>query len=87
MFLVTFKTEKKVFHLAEPQPVLSQMLINVTSTKYILELEWTPFHKSPLGNEGFQGKFSNFSLKRSSSSCIFVTFINVYDKAGFGSVS
>ena len=57
MFLITFKTEKKVFHLMDrdPQPVLSQMLINVTSTKYILELEWTPFHKSPLGDEGFKG--------------------------------
>ena len=57
MFLITFKTEKKVFHLMDrdPKPVLSQMLLNVTSTKYILELEWTPFHKSPLGDEGFKG--------------------------------
>ena len=49
MFLVTFKTEKNLFHLTDPKPVLSQKLVNVTSTKYILQLALNRFAKSPIG--------------------------------------
>ena len=60
MFLVTFKTEKNLFHLTDPKPVLSQKLVNVTSTKYILQLALNRFAKSPIGYKAFEGKFRNF---------------------------
>ena len=61
MFWVTFKTDKKLFHLADPKPVFSKPLINVTSTKYILQLALNQFAKSPIEYEAFKGKFSNSS--------------------------
>jgi hypothetical protein len=69
MFWVAFKTDKKLFQRADPKPVFSQTLINVPSTKYILQLALNQFAKSPIEYEAFKGKFSNSSLKPSSSSC------------------
>ena len=44
----------------DPKPILSQMLLNLTSTKFILQLALNRFAKSPLEYESFRGKFSNF---------------------------
>ena len=102
MFLVTFKTEKNLFHLTDPKPVLSQKLVNVTSTKYILQLALNRFAKSPIGYKAFEGKFRNFKRQyffetfilkwsfvySSWRMCfVLVTFVNVCDKIGFGSFS
>lgn len=102
MFLVTFKTEKNLFHLTDPKPVLSQKLVNVTSTKYILQLALNRFAKSPIGYKAFEGKFRNFKRQyffetfilkwsfvySSWRMCfVLVTFVNVCDKTGFGSFS
>ena len=58
IFWMTFKTDKKLFQLTDPKPVLSQKLGNVTSTKYVLQLALNRFAKSPLEYEAFKGVFS-----------------------------
>ena len=51
--LVSLNFDKKSFHLTNPKPSILQY---TTSTKYILEIEWTQFHKAPEGYEAFKGK-------------------------------
>ena len=52
--LVSLHFNKKSYHLTNPKPLT---LPYAASTKYILEIEWTPFHKSPYEYEAFKGKF------------------------------
>ena len=101
MFLITLKTEQKLFQLKDPKPVLSQTLTNVTSTKHILQLGWTKDHlRMKVSKKYCLLKFLNLPSKalypigdlanRFNASWrmyfVLVTFTNFCDKTGFGSV-
>ena len=101
MFLITLKTEQKLFQLKDPKPVLSQTLTNLTSTKHILQIEWTKNHlRMKVSKKYCLLKFLNLPSKalypigdlanRFNASWrmyfVLVTFTNFCDKTGFGSV-